>query len=187
MQVAKQIEGQVVVADLSEFYPNTSFDPTDIGQDFIEQEGIFFIDNNLSFDPTTQKLGDVTPYVDGAIVRTKAVIQLTQDELDAMHLSKSGQVIDDYKATASRLLDEFAQSRGYDNIISVTTYINSSNTDYAAEAQRAIDLRDAWWSGLTTIMNDVLAGNRPLPASWNELAADLPELTWTNARPANHF
>lgn len=184
MQVAKEVNSVMTVADLTEFYPNTSFDEDGPSPDFIAQEGIYFIDNTLSFDPTTQKLSNVTPYIDGLIVRTKSVVQLTQGELDEMALRKSGQVIDDFKKEASKRLDEFAQSRGYDNIISLTTYMTSNNPDYVAEATRGIYLRDEWWSTLTMLMNEVLDGIRPLPATFDVLAVELPELTWDSQRPA---
>lgn len=184
MKVAKQIDGTVVIDDITVLYPNTSFAEDGPSPDFVEQEGIYFVDNNLSFDPTTQKLADTAPYIDGAIARSKVIVPLTQAELDQMALSKSGQVIDDFKKEASRRLDEFAQSRGYDNIISLTTYVTDANPDYVAEAQRGVYLRSQWWSILTAILNDVLAGTRPLPATFDDLADELPSLTWTNARPA---
>lgn len=184
MQIAKQVDGSVVIAELSYFYPNTSFEEGGPSPDFIEQEGIFFVDNNLSFDPTVQKLSTVAPYLDSGVARSVVVAPLTQAELHEMRVRKSGQVIDDYKATASRLLDQFAQSRGYDNIISVTTYVNSTNPDYVTEANRAIYLRDVWWTQLTTMMNEVLEGTRPLPATFDELASELPALTWDSQRSA---
>lgn len=178
MQVAKQIDGVVTIADLTVFYPNTSFPGDGPPEDFVEQEGIYFIDNSVPFDPTTQKLVTVEPYLDGQVVRTIAVVPLTQQELDTMRASKSGEVINDFKREASRKLDEFAQSRGYDSIATVVTYAASTEPDYYAEAQRAIYLRDRWWKILTTMLNEVLAGTRPLPASFSVLEAELPPLTW---------
>lgn len=178
MQVAKLINGTVVAADISEFYPNTSFGADGPSPDFVEQEGIYFISNQLSFDPTTQKLANVDPYIDGTVARTMQVVQLTQAELDAIHQRKSGQVIDDLKMEATRRLDAFAQSRGYDNITSVTSYSTSTDPDYLAEATRAVYLRDRWWRILTTLMNEVMSGIRPIPESFDVLAAELPALTW---------
>lgn len=178
MQVAKQIEGVVVVKDIIEFYPYTSFPEDGPSPDFVEQEGIFFIDNNLSFDPTTHKLADATPYIDGTVARTKAVVSYTQAELDEIHQSKSGNVIDELKDEAQRRLDEFAGTRGYTNVASLVTYVNSTDIDYQAEGKRGLYLRDKWWRILTTMMNEVLAGTRPIPASFDELAVYLPALTW---------
>ena len=185
MKVAKQINDTVVIDTINNLYPHISFadDGSDF-PDFIVSEGLYHIDNALPFDPITQKLVTVAPYIDGTIARTVSIAALTTQEIAQMTIQKSGQVIDIYKATASQLLDEFAQSRGYDNIISLTTYINDPNPDYVAEANRGIYLRSVWWTTLTAIMNDVLSGTRVLPASWEELQAELPELSWDSARHA---
>lgn len=178
MQVAKYVDGSLVAASLFHFYPNTSFDALGPSSDFVQQEQIYFIDNNLVFDPASQKLVPTNPYLDGQIVRTMVVAALSTEELATMNQRKSGQVIDDLKIEATRRLDEFAKSRGYDNITSVASYANSTDPDYLAEANRAIYLRDRWWRILTTLMNEVLSGARPIPESFDVLAAELPALTW---------
>jgi len=43
------------------------------------------------------------------------------------------------------LLDTFAKVRGYDNIISCTSYINSTVAKYKTEAEYCIKLRDYMW------------------------------------------
>ena len=95
------------------------------------------------------------------------------------------EVIDELKAEASKRLNDFALSRGYDSIESLASYTSSTDPDYAAESARGIYLRDRWWRLLTVMMNEVLAGTRPIPANFDVLAVDLPELTWdTPDRPA---
>lgn len=186
MQVAKQVGDVVTIDDIRVLYPHTSFaaDGSDF-PGFIEgEEGLYNVNNEIPFDPTTHKLVTCTPYIDGNIGRSVTVIPMTPAEITAMMQRKSGQVIDDYKKEASKCLDEFAQSRGYDNIVSVASYTVSTNEIYQAEALRAVYLRDQWWSTLTGIMTEVLTGQRPLPASWEVLKTELPELTWDNQRPS---
>lgn len=74
-------------------------------------------------------------------------------------------------------LDAFAQERGYDNIMSACSYFGSANPRFKAEADRAIALRDATWAKCYEILDDVLAGKRPIPTE-EELFAELPKLEW---------
>ena len=81
---------------------------------------------------------------------------------------------------AQRRLDEFAQQRRYDGIVSLASYASSKNARYAAEGQRGVDLRDEVWSVLREIESSVLSGTRPVP-TFEEAIAELPEMTWAPA------
>ena len=74
-------------------------------------------------------------------------------------------------------LDALAQSRGYDNIVSVCSYKDSPNPKFKAEADRAILLRDTTWTKCYEILNDVVDGKREIP-TLDEILSELPELTW---------
>lgn len=80
-------------------------------------------------------------------------------------------------ATQARL-DTFANTRNYDGILSACTYATSSVPRFAADGQTAVDLRDATWATLYTLMGEVQAGTRPMPGTADEVLALLPELTW---------
>lgn len=82
------------------------------------------------------------------------------------------------KDNVQNLLDEFAQTRGYDDIKSTCTYVNSQIPSYSAEANRAIYLRDLTWATLYQYLGNVIAGTQPLPVDWAEIASILPALTW---------
>lgn len=75
-------------------------------------------------------------------------------------------------------LDTFAQTRNYDGILSACTYANSSVPKFAAEGQCCVDARDATWSALYNIMNEVIAMTRPMPESFADIVDDLPALAW---------
>ena len=81
------------------------------------------------------------------------------------------------KATQNRL-DEFAQTRGYDNILSACTYASSPTTTFATEGQYCVSQRDATWSKLYEIMGDVEAGVRGIPGGYDEIEPELPDLIW---------
>lgn len=76
-------------------------------------------------------------------------------------------------------LDEFAQSRGYDSILSATTYATSSNPEFANEGQKAVDLRDQTWTALYTLLSEIESGTRSIPSSYAEIEPFLPTLTWS--------
>lgn len=82
------------------------------------------------------------------------------------------------KIKVQGILDEFARTRGYDDMKSVCTYSTSSNPTYQTEALRAIELRDTTWSTLYVYFYDIMANTAPVPTSWEDIAAMLPTLVW---------
>lgn len=79
---------------------------------------------------------------------------------------------------AQRRLDAFARTRGYDGILAACTYATSAIPQWAAEGQACVNLRDAMWGALYTIMSEVQAGTRDIPVSIADIEADLPTLQW---------
>lgn len=77
-------------------------------------------------------------------------------------------------------LDEFAQTRNYDGILSACTYATSGVDKFEIEGQRCVDLRDQTWSALYVILAEVEAGTRLVPDSFADIEGDLPELSWNN-------
>lgn len=74
-------------------------------------------------------------------------------------------------------LDEVAQSRGYDGILSLCSYATSSDTTFAAEGQAGVAWRDAVWRHCYNLLAEVQAGTKPVPTV-EELVAGLPTITW---------
>lgn len=83
-----------------------------------------------------------------------------------------------YVAQAQRLLDNFAKERGYDGILSACTYATSATERFRVEGQRCVELRDAMWAKLYEILGQVESGARALPANFEDIATELPALTW---------
>ncbi len=75
-------------------------------------------------------------------------------------------------------LDAFARTRNYDGILSACTYATSSIPKFAAEGQYAVDIRDAVWATLYTLMAEVEAETRTMPDTVAEVVALLPTPTW---------
>lgn len=88
---------------------------------------------------------------------------------------------DAIKAEVQKKLDVFAREKGYDDLRSACTYFNSNIEVYRIEGIRASELRDLTWYTLYVYFNDVITGVRDLPVSWNDIAQNLPELTWVVA------
>ncbi|EWC39047.1 hypothetical protein B597_022205 [Stutzerimonas stutzeri KOS6] len=80
-----------------------------------------------------------------------------------------------------RYLDDFAQTKAYDNILSACTYATSTVPRFAAEGQYCVQARDACWDVVASIEAEVMAGNRPAPSGFEDIRAELPALSW----PAN--
>jgi hypothetical protein len=81
-------------------------------------------------------------------------------------------------AATQRRLDEFAQSRGYDSILSATTYAGSVVQQFASEGQQAAIIRDQTWAALYQMLAEVQAGTRAMPAGFTDIENDLPKLAW---------
>lgn len=75
-------------------------------------------------------------------------------------------------------LDQFANSRGYDGILSACSYKDSTNPAFAADAAIAIPKRDQAWTNLHAYLADVQSGVKPVPTSVQDITAQLPELVW---------
>lgn len=77
---------------------------------------------------------------------------------------------------AQARLDGWAQSRGYDGILSACTYATSQIPRFAEDGQRAVALREQTWARLYEILDEVQAGTQPVPLSLAVIEADLPPL-----------
>lgn len=88
-----------------------------------------------------------------------------------------GMLLAAYETAIDARLDQFAQTRGYRDGDRLACFRNSSNTTWAAEADRFIELRDLTWTKFISISDDVTSGKREVP-SLDGLFNELPALTW---------
>jgi len=108
MLIAKIENGQVVdVSDYQSMYPDTSFPSSGPNEQFMVENNCMYVNTYLDYDPSTQYLESVPPYIliaDPAQplnwVYTIKVAQLTPEQIQQMHDTLATQ----NQATASQLL-----------------------------------------------------------------------------------
>ena len=80
------------------------------------------------------------------------------------------------KRYVQQLLDTTAQAKGYDNIMSMVSYVNSTKPKWAAEAAVANQWRDDCWNEALVQLGKYLAtGVKPTEA---EFLAAMPTPNW---------
>lgn len=105
-------------------------------------------------------------------------LDLTAQEIAALPVPTPEQIQADFTRRIQARLDAFAQTRGYDGILSAASYVTSTNAQFAKEGQYCVSARDATWAKGYEIMGAVQAGTRPMP-TWEQLEAELPALAWS--------
>lgn len=112
-------------------------------------------------------------YIDGQEV------EMTAEEVAAFLTEQEGMsapAIDDYKRAFDANLDAVAQSKLYDNRVTIATYSGSSNPQWASEAVAFIAWRDAAILSMFAQLEAVRNGG-PQPTVAEFLAA-LPAIDW---------
>jgi len=75
-------------------------------------------------------------------------------------------------------LDTFAQEKGYDSLLSATSYKDSQVSQFVTDALKAIVARDNMWTCLHDYLNNVNAGSDPVPVTFTDITSRLPILSW---------
>lgn len=81
-------------------------------------------------------------------------------------------------AAAQKRLDDFAQTRNYDDIKSACDYAGCSVQKFSVEGQYCKDKRAETWLKLYQMLGEVEAGTRPMPTSFADVEPELPALEW---------
>lgn len=74
-------------------------------------------------------------------------------------------------------MDETAQAKGYDGILSVCSYVDTGVEQFDEEGRKARVWRSACWSYCYAQLALFEAGEREIPTA-EELIAELPRLEW---------
>lgn len=175
----KQIEESI--DQIREQHPNASI-PDDADLSFIGYHKIYSDEPVPSYNPLTEGVFSniITEPIPGGVryVKTWAVYDLPIEQQQQNMLANAEMLKKSFAETAQYMLDEFARSRGYDNILSACTYITSPVAKFAVDAQIAVNLRSAMWDKLYDILAEVEAGTREIPAKFDDIKHELPVLTW---------
>lgn len=75
-------------------------------------------------------------------------------------------------------LDNFAKTRGYDDITSAVTYANDINPVFQIEGSYCLQARSLTYSKLFSILSDIELGVIPMTTSFYEIEQELPILQW---------
>lgn len=79
-------------------------------------------------------------------------------------------LLDSLTNAIQNALDDFARTRGYDDIRSACTYAFSADAAFRAEGEYCMALRDATWREAWNLLDDVKAGGRAIPSEAEVLA-----------------
>lgn len=82
-------------------------------------------------------------------------------------------------------LDLFAQTKGYNSILSACSYANSPNAIFQLEGTYALQARDDTWNSLYNIFDEVHNKTRPPIKTFSEIEPELPVLKWPDANNSN--
>lgn len=128
-----------------------------------------------------ERYGDETLTVDAerqVVIATRAVVPWSAEEIAAHKAEEAQRIRSEIMDGVQRYLDDFAQTKTYDGILSACTYATSTVPRFATEGQYCVQARDACWAAVASIEADVLAGNRPAPSGFEDIRAELPALSW---------
>jgi hypothetical protein len=80
-----------------------------------------------------------------------------------------------YEAAVQTNLDTFAQTWGYNNLLSAASYASSTVAQYKADATALIAWRDATWQMVESLQAQLTDGTVQLPATAAAFLAMLPD------------
>ena len=117
----------------------------------------------ISFPPAPTA-DDINPYGITIVEEEEPVYTPTQEE-----------IIAGYTDMVQAYLDSTAQTRNYDNILSLCPYATSTVEKFRREGQAGVEWRDAVWAKCYEILADIQAGTRSVP---EDIISELPVMKW---------
>lgn len=162
------------ILNIQQRFPGTSF-PSPITQDSLP-DGYVVVSNSPQPQAAAgQKVVPAAPVQSGdAWVQGWALVDMTEAEVAEQHEALRASVVNQ----TQQRLDDFARTRNYDGILSACTYATSTVLKFQAEGQYCVEARDATWSALYEMLDEINAGTRPVPSGFAEIEAELPPLEW---------
>lgn len=156
--------------------PGTSF-PSELPGTLLAEWGVFPVTpvDPPPHDAITETLVEGAPVeIGGGWFQTWTVQPASAEEIAERQQAIRAQIEDGVQ----QRLDDFARTRGYDNIVSACSYATSQHPKYGPEGRYCVTVREATWDAMFSIEAEVLAGTRPMPMSYDEIEPELPALVW---------
>lgn len=104
-------------------------------------------------------------------VETQTVYEPTQPE------KTDEEYIRLYEIAISDYINSIASSRGYDNAVSISTYVSSTNPSWKAEADAFVAFRDLSWEYFINIQDGIRDGLLK-PTSVELFLSNAPVIDW---------
>ena len=130
-------------------------------------------------------------FIDGQIVldawEVPGIPQPTHDEVMALETPQlelqfnSTKFFERAIPIISQHIESVAMARQYDSAASCTSYLNSSNPAWAADAKAFSEWRDSVWTYAISQQGAITSGQIPIPEDANALIAQLPLMVWPSA------
>lgn len=99
-------------------------------------------------------------------------------EESAWAADAANRLIESISIATQKRLDDFARTRYYDDIKSLSDYAGDADPIFDAEGTYGKSVRSQTWRTLFNIMDQVRAGARSMPTSYADIEAELPSLQW---------
>jgi hypothetical protein len=126
-------------------------------------------------------LGSHYEFADGVVIQVWDERERTKKEIRELLLSnpKLIELVKSKVITAvQKRLDDFAQGRNYDGMLSLCTYAVSMNAKFKAEGQYGVQVRDATWEKLYEIFARAVSETNPQFTGYADIETELPVLAW---------
>lgn len=107
MQIAIIKDNQVEsMGEHQMLFPNVSFPSSGPTSDWMTENSVMPVTVGLSYDPLTQKMSQVSPYIDSSVVYTVKVESLTDSEKEVAKNDSNNALATSNRAQRDRLLAE---------------------------------------------------------------------------------
>jgi hypothetical protein len=139
------------------------------------EPGVYLIPGNcLEAEPPQVGEGQYAVHVDGQWELCNVAIVPPAPP----HVPTPEEIAAAFTAAIQKRLDDFARTRGYDSMGSLVTYVDDPFPRFDAEGRCGRAIRSATWAAAYAILEQVKAGQRPMPDDLADIEADLPALEW---------
>ena len=190
----KTLQYPLSETDVKNLFPNVAFPAQFVPPDEFK---VVFPTPQPAHDASTKAVREIKPAKTskGTWEQRWEVYDLPSDTVLANMQAKLDSLRSTIVSSTQKRLDDFAKTRGYDDVNSIAKYKDIKDSEISALPVRERALVQKFvsecrylsmaaartWAVLYIILADVEAGKRRAPAGYSEVEAELPELVWPGA------